>query len=146
HTETWTLLEGKDGQYVLRDEAEKLFAELGIRQKKRDIWVAGIVAIGDHLRGMERLIIEDHPSGFTIANPGDGSVEGASFRLSGLTKEPLIMLDHVALPEEQYSWDAEGFSFSMDVQANTLHRIDVVSQEMSMLDRWTWKIRTNAGE
>ena len=102
--------------------------------------MVGIVAIGEHLRLMESLEIEEVDGGFTIYNPNTVEVRGASFRLSTLTEEPSVFIDGVGLGADNYRWKTDGYSFFFDLKPTTKHRIELVSPDRGVLHPWKLKL------
>jgi hypothetical protein len=123
---TWTLMDQTKDGLVLKSKVEELFAHLGELQNQRKIWVSGIVAIGEHLRLMEMVDTEEIATGiYQLHNNSDTPIKGASFRISGLHLDTVILLNEIPLPSESYEWENDTLIFEMDLSAKQTHILQV---------------------
>ena len=120
----WTLLQRVPGGFRLQDKAERLFRGLAARQARGDLWVAGIVAVGDHLIGMADVRIDSMADGsFLLHHRGDRNLSGATFSISRqagrpyMNDRPLPQTQSRTTPQDNQRW------FWFDLEAGQTVRL-----------------------
>jgi hypothetical protein len=108
-----TLMHRDGDVLVLLPEVEAWLGRLETRQAQGRLWVAGVVAVADHLVAMSRVRVAGVAGRVRLESPQ--AVKGASFLIPGGVVG--IELDGEAVPESKLRVEAEGTVVWLDLAA-----------------------------
>jgi hypothetical protein len=103
----------------IKPEVEAWLRGLSTRQSAGRLWVSGLVAVADHLVGMDQLRLDREPAGYRLRT--QHAVRGASFMVPGRVVVPSV--DGKLIASSQIRRDPDGTVFWLDLEAGSEHHL-----------------------